>query len=85
MDNMRPGRYRGVTYFCPAAGCWVILDPVGRLAPRRSSHLVEAETLALFDDARCRYVSNTEGLPLPQQSAQQQALSIRIGSPGRYG
>jgi hypothetical protein len=51
---MPPGRYRGVTYFCPAAGCWVILDPVGRLSPKASSHLAEADTLALFDDARCR-------------------------------
>jgi hypothetical protein len=51
---MAPGRYRGVTYFCRDAGCWVILDTAGSLAPRTSSHLREAETLALFDDARCR-------------------------------
>lgn len=56
MAHMPPGRYQGVTYFCSTAGCWVILDPVGRIAPKASSHLAEADTLALFDDARCRCV-----------------------------
>jgi hypothetical protein len=54
LDHMPPGRYRGVTYFCRDDNCWVILDTAGSLAPRTSSHLREAETLALFDDARCR-------------------------------
>lgn len=49
-----PGRYRGVTYFCRSAGCWVILDAAGRLSPKGASHLRESETLAVFDDARCR-------------------------------
>lgn len=54
LTHMPPGRYRGVTYFCRDEGSWMILDTAGSLAPRTSSHLREAETLALFDDARCR-------------------------------
>ena len=72
LAHMPPGRYRGVTYFCPAAGCWVILDPVGRASPKASSHLAEADTLALFDDARCRCGVSLEIASVAQRTQEQQ-------------